>query len=193
MATSESIVILGTCTSTLDWICHNYSLWRFSFTKAATFICLQSSSHYVYVLFLVPAGVVSDVQVSINSPSSILVSWQPTDKDNWNGVIQRYTIIYERLRSVGDDVSTTISEGSGLGSIFVDSISIPDAGQRLLNNPDPTLAVLPLRREQVVIEGLEEYHVYQVTVYYETSQGRSDKTSPRILQTLMSGIKCYSY
>ena len=71
--------------------------------------------------------------------------------------------------------------------MFVDSISIPDAGQRLSNNPDPTLAVLPLRREQVTIEGLEEYHVYKVVVYYETSQGRSDRSSPMTVQTLTSG------
>lgn len=141
-----------------------------------------------FYFFLVPTGVVSDVQVSVSSPSSILVSWQPTDKDNWNGVIQRYTIIYERLRSVGDTTSsTTIPDGSGMGSIYVDSISIPDAGQRLSNNPDPTLAVLPLRREQVMIEGLEEYHVYRVAIYYETSQGRSDRSSPMTVQTLTSG------
>ena len=141
----------------------------------------------MYDSFAVPTGVVSDVQVSVSSPSSIRVSWQPTDKENWNGVIQRYAIIYERLRYVGDNTSTTTSEGSGLGSIFVDSISIPDAGQRLSNNPDPTLAVLPLNREEVTIEGLEEYHVYRVVVYYETSQGRSDRSSPVTVQTLTSG------
>jgi hypothetical protein len=116
------------------------------------------------------------------------VSWQPTDKENWNGVIQRYTIIYERLRSVGDSTSTPVPEGSGFGGpIFVNSISIPDSGQRLSNNPDPTLAVLPLTREQVTIEGLEEYHVYRVVVYYETSQGRTDRSSPATVQTSTSG------
>ena len=139
------------------------------------------------IRFAVPTGIVSDVQVSVISPSSIQVSWQPTDKENWNGVIQRYTVIYQRLRSVGDNTSTSVSEGSGLGSIFVDTISIPDVGQRLVNNPDPTLAVLPLRREQVTIEGLEEYHVYKVVVYYETSQGRSDRSSPVTVQTSISG------
>lgn len=132
---------------------------------------------------VVPTGVVTDVRVSVTSPSSVLVSWQPTDRDNWNGVIQRYTITYDRLRSVDD---TSVSEGSGMGNLFVDSISIPDAGQRLLNNPDPTLVTLPLRREQVVIEGLEEYHVYQVTVYYETSRGQSEQSSPLTVRTLTS-------
>lgn len=137
--------------------------------------------------FAVPTGIVSDVQASVISPSSIQVSWQPTDKENWNGVVQRYTIVYQRLRSVGDNTSTSVSEGSGLGSIFVDTISIPDVGQRLVNNPDPTLAVLPLRREQATIEGLEEYNVYKVVVYYETSQGRSDRSSPVMVQTSISG------
>ena len=139
------------------------------------------------ILFLVPIGIVSGIEVSVTSPSSIRVSWQPTDNENWNGVIQRYTIVYERLRSVGDSTSTPTSEGSGFGAISMDSISIPDSGQRLANNPDPTLAVLPLRREQVTIEGLEEYHVYRVAVYYETSQGRSDRSSPATVQTSTSG------
>ena len=139
----------------------------------------------MFCVLLVPVGVVTDIQVTITSPTSVLVSWMPTDKDNWNGVIQRYTIIYERLRSV--DSNMTSVEGSGFEPMFVDSISIPDAGQRLVNNPDPTLAVLPLRREQVTIEGLEEYHVYRVNVFYETSQGQSELTSPTSLQTLSSG------
>lgn len=139
----------------------------------------------VYAIRVVPIGMVTDVQVTITSPSTISVSWIPTDKDNWNGVIQRYTIVYERLRSVDDNVTTT--EGSGIGQLFMESISIPDSGQRLANNPDPTLAGLPLMREQVRIEGLEEYHVYQLNVYYETSRGRSELSSPASLQTLGSG------
>ena len=140
----------------------------------------------VLCTFIVPVGVVTDVQVTITSPSSITVSWLPTNKDDWNGVIQRYTIVYERLRSV--DGNATLPDGSGFGPIFIDSVSIPDSGQRLMNNPDPTLAVLPLSREQVAIEGLEEYHIYQVNVYYETSQGRSEPGSPISLQTLSSGM-----
>ena len=128
---------------------------------------------------------VGDVQVAITSPSTISVSWLPTDKDDWNGVVQRYTVVYERLRSVDSTMTTT--EGSGFGSMFVESISIPDVGQRLANNPDPTLVTLPLRREQVTIEGLEEYQVYQLSVHYETSQGRSGQSSPTTLQTLSSG------
>ena len=130
---------------------------------------------------------VGDVRVDVTSPSTILVSWLPTDKDNWNGAIQRYTVVYERLRSIDTNMTTTTTEGSGFGSIFVESISIPDDGQRLMNNPDPTRAALPLRREQVTIDGLEEYHVYRLSIYYETSQGRSEQTSPTTLQTLSSG------
>ena len=138
------------------------------------------------IFHVVPTGVVTEIQVTITSPSTISVSWSPTNKDNWNGVIQRYTIVYERLRSVDDNVTTT--EGSGIGQLFTESISIPDSGQRLANNPDPTLVDLPLSREQVMIGGLEEYHVYQLSVYYETSRGRSELSSPTVLQTLSSGI-----
>ena len=88
---------------------------------------------------------------------------------------------------MGDNVTTT--EGSGIGQLFMESVSIPDSRQRLANNPDPTLAALPLEREQVMIEGLEEYHVYQLNVYYETSQGRSELSSLTTLQTLGSGIE----
>lgn len=133
-----------------------------------------------------PVGIVTDIRVSVTSPSSVLVSWMPTDKDNWNGVIRRYTVVYELLRSL--DNMTTAPEGSGFGSIFMNSVSIPDVGE-VMNNPDPTLVILPLRREQVEIVSLEEYHVYRLAVYYETSQGRSELSSPVTLQTLTSGIK----
>ena len=94
-----------------------------------------------------------------------------------------------------DEISD--SEGFGLGSdtgsgakpLMSDSITIPSIGRPLANNPDPTRVTLPLRNESVVIEELEEFHVYRFVIFYENSQGRSNSSSPVVIQTLISGNK----
>ena len=67
------------------------------------------------------------------------------------------------------------------------SVMIQIFGQSLANDPDPTRVTLPLRNESVVIEGLEEFHVYRFVIFYETSQGRSNSSPPVIVQTFVSG------
>ena len=126
------------------------------------------------------------------TPTSASVSWLPTNRDNWNGVIQHYTVSYELLGSV-DDISDP--DGFGLGSdtgsgvepLMSASITIPSIGRPLANNPDPTRVTLPLRNESVVIEELEEFHVYRFVIFYENSQGRSNSSSPVVIQTFISG------
>ena len=76
--------------------------------------------------------------------------------------------------------------GSGAETLH---ISIPSIGRPLANDPDPTRVTLPLRNESVVIEELEEFHVYRFVIFYENSQGRSNTSSPVIIQTLISGKK----
>lgn len=132
-------------------------------------------------LCTVPIGVVTDVRVSVVTPSIVNVSWLPTHKDNWNGVVQQYTVDYKLLQSV-DNITTV--ESSGMGPIFESSVSI---SQGLINNPDPTLTVLPLKRESVEVQGLQEHHIYQFTVYYENSQGRSNPSSVVTQETSISG------
>ena len=115
-------------------------------------------------------------------------------RDNWNGVIQSYTVSYELLGSV-DGISDPggfefgSDSASGAEPLISDLVSIPSIGHPFTNNPDPTLVVLPLKNESVVIDGLEEFHVYRFVIFYENSQGRSRSSSPVIKQTYISGKK----
>ena len=117
-------------------------------------------------------GAVEQVNISVVSSTSVNVSWLPTSQDNWNGVITHYTVEYKLIRSVGDMIGMY---GSGVAPTLY--ASIPSLGQPLANNPNPTLVTLPLKRESVLISGLQEFSVYQFSIYYENSVGRSDSSS----------------
>ena len=88
----------------------------------------------------------------------------------------------------GSGVAPTVY-GSGVApSLYA---SIPALGQPLANNPNPTLVTLPLKRESVLISGLHEFSVYQFSIYYENSVGRSDISSPLEQATTAAGnMKC---
>ena len=115
------------------------------------------------------AGAVEQVTVDVLSSTSVNVSWLPSPPRNWNGVITCYTVEYELIRLAGSAMGI---DSSGIPLPM--SISIPTLGQPLSNNPDPIIVSLPLKRESIVISGLQEFSVYQFSVYYENSMGRSD-------------------
>lgn len=115
-------------------------------------------------------------------------------RDNWNGMIQHYTVYYELLGAVDeisdpDNFGLGSDTGSGVEPLMSDSIMIPSISRPLANNPDPTLVTLPFRNETVVVENLEEFHVYRFMIFYENSQGKSNSSSPVIIQTHISGNK----
>ena len=89
----------------------------------------------------------------------------------------------------GSGVAPTVY-GSGVAPTLY--ASIPSLSQPLANNPNPTLVALPLKRESVLISGLQEFSVYQFTIYYENSVGRSDSSSPLEQATTAAGtmLKC---
>ena len=65
---------------------------------------------------------------------------------------------------------------------------IPSFGQPLINNEDPTRVNLPLQMETALINGLEEYHVYRFSVYFETGAGRSSSSNFITVETSSIGI-----
>ena len=138
-----------------------------------------------FFFYTAPKGSVIDVTVSVLSPSSVNVLWLPTSKDNWNGPIQQYIVEYQLLRSA-DNASAV--ESSGMGPFFTGSISIPNNKQGLMNNPDPTQATLPLNHESVVVQDLQEHHIYQFTVYYENIKGISEPSIAVTQETSVSGM-----
>ena len=61
--------------------------------------CLSVSLH---VHTAPSASAVEQVTVEVVSSTSVNVSWLPTSRDNWNGIITRYTVEYKLTRSVSD-------------------------------------------------------------------------------------------
>ena len=106
--------------------------------------------------------------VTINSPTSVTLSWLPIAPDRWNGILSSYVIQYQR-QSQAESLDTP-------AIVYITSTaSIPSLPEHpLSNSPDPRLATLPLNEESLQLQGLEEYHVYDFTVYCENSAGRSD-------------------
>ncbi|CAI8041621.1 Tyrosine-protein phosphatase Lar [Geodia barretti] len=112
-------------------------------------------------------AVVRNVTVDVLSATSVAVSWLPPYVQSWNGVITSYTIIYELLGKVNG--------GSSTQPIQTDTLVYPQPGMMFNNDPDPRAsAQLPLQFESVKIGLLEEFYVYQFSVYLENSVGISD-------------------
>lgn len=118
-----------------------------------------------------------DFVVNVASPSSVELYWLPPATDFWNGKITNYTVVCELLGPVSfANVSTD--------NIIMTFIKwIPRVGSPLANSPDPKVALPPLKRENVLIEGLEEYHIYRFSVIMFNSAGQSDASIP-IIQEL---------
>ena len=120
--------------------------------------------------FIAPSGIVENLIVSIESARSVTVYWLPPDVKFWNGVVTSYTVVYDNMGTLQGD---TDEENSGLAPFMSQTISIPRPGQQLVNSLDPQLVSLPLRLESVLIEQLEEYHLYSFAIYQENAEGVS--------------------
>ena len=97
--------------------------------------------------------------MEVISATCVELSWLPPDLQLWNGVVTNYTVVYEILRPVG-----LVSANSMMKAI-------PTQGNPLANNADPRLANVPLQQEMVVIDGLEEHHVYMFSVFMANAAG----------------------
>ena len=118
------------------------------------------------------------MSVTVTSASSVRVMWFPPGIQFWNGVISSYTVVYELTKSVDaeDDIEPVYSQ----------SHTVP--GMLFVNNPDPRVATLPLKQENVVIEQLEEFYVYQFTVFLENAVGQSDVSNRMTVDMPPAGI-----
>lgn len=118
-----------------------------------------------------------DFDVTAASPSSVKLHWLPPSTNYWHGKITNYTVVCELLGPVSfANVST-----DGITMTFIKWI--PSTGFPLANSPDPKVAFPPLKQESILIEGLEEYHVYRFSVTMFNSAGQSDMSIP-IIQEL---------
>ena len=119
-----------------------------------------------------PVGIISNVTVQIESPTSVRISWLPINPSGWNGILTSYIVQYERQGPAGA-LNTPVE------SYVTSTASIPSLPEHpLANSPDPRLATLPLIQESLLLQGLEENYAYEFTVYCVNSAGSSEMNSP---------------
>ena len=140
------------------------------------------SDAIIYYFSTGPSEPVEDVSVTVESATTVKVSWLLPDPQTWNGLILNYTIVYELMGPVKGAVATRST-----GEIY--SITLPSPGQPLLNSPDPRIVTQPLHREILTIDRLQEYHVYSFAIYMANKAGRSTLTTP-IVQELPGASRC---
>ena len=130
-----------------------------------------------------PVGIVTNVSVQIESPTSVRISWLPINPSGWNGILTSYIVQYERQGPAGT-LNTSVE------SYVRSTASIPSLPEHpLANSPDPRLATLPLTQESLLLQGLEENYVYEFTIYCVNSAGSSEMNNPVVL-TMPSLGKC---
>ena len=139
---------------------------------------LYSIQAYIIICLwcVVPSAPVTDVAITVESPSSVEVSWLPPHPQEWNGLIVNYTVVYKLIGPRNANLSS-----STFGEEF--AMAFPSLGQLPVNSLDPRVASLPIRHESLTVEELHEYHVYEFSVYLANSAGRSEVSNP-ILQEL---------
>ena len=136
------------------------------------FICVV---HFLSAHSVAPGASVYNLMVEIVYATQVELSWLPPDTQLWNGMITNYTVVYELLGPVG-----MTSDNSSQAIMMK---SIPTQGNPLANNADPRLASVPLQWERVVVDDLEEHHVYKFLVFMANTAGRSGM-SMTIIQAL---------
>ena len=126
---------------------------------------------------LAPRASVHNFTVEVVSATQVELSWLPPEPQLWNGRITNYTVVYELLGPVGMMGSTNSSHPIMMKTI-------PNQGNPLVNNADPRCASVPLQREILVIDDLQEDHVYNFSVFMTNAAGRSG-ISMSIIQALL--------
>ena len=122
-----------------------------------------------------PGAPVHNFAVEMVYATQVELSWLPPGPQLWNGRITNYTVVYKLLRPVGM-TSDNLSQ-------LIMTKAIPTEGNPLANNADPRHASIPLQQEVVVVDGLQEHHVYIFSVFIANAAGRSEM-SMSIIQAL---------
>ena len=132
-----------------------------------------------YTLITVPTASPTNLTLIDVTATSATVGWYPPDPSSWNGLLTHYIINYQLIRSREETMGSSTNPQL--------SFVIPSFGQPLVNELDPTRIDSSLLMERARVNGLEEYYVYQFSVYYETTVGRSPSSTSLLLETLPAG------
>ena len=145
-------------------------------------MCISSYSHPSCTFYTAPGAPIRNFTVEVISATSVELSWLPPDPQLWNGVITNYTVVYKRLGPVGMTPAETVTT---MVKAF------PTQGNPLINNPDPRHATVPLQQEIALLDDLQEYHVYEFSVFIANTAGQSEM-SMAIIQGLPGAGKFIS-
>ena len=100
------------------------------------------------------------------SPRSLSLSWLPPERVFWQGVVLHYAVTVTQLGPVTHE---QLTRSTSVVRLFVEPKT---------NHNDPSLAVKPLQEERHVVENLEEYYQYSLSVAMVNSAGEGQPTLP---------------
>lgn len=133
-----------------------------------------------FFIFLAPSAPAGNLTQVNSTATSATIKWAPSSPYAWNGRLEQYVVEYQLVKSV-DQI-----ESSGIVEPLLELV-IPSPGRVLANEQDPTIVAFPLRTETAFLNGLEEYHIYAVSVYFENRAGQSPSTTSIMIETMPSG------
>ena len=124
-------------------------------------------SNCLIIIILVADASILEMKVEIQSPTSVVISWIPPERQHWRGRIKAYAITSVRFPF---NESNLLKREAPL----VDTVLV----QPIANNPDPSLAQVPLKTEVHVLNGLEESFKYRFTVGIVNEAGSGIMSAP---------------
>lgn len=125
----------------------------------------------LFKFFTAPEASVRNISVKAISPRSLSLSWLPPDRVFWQGVVLHYAVTVTRL---GPVTQSEVTRSTSVMRLLAEPMT---------NHNDPSLAVEPLQEERHVLEDLEEYYQYSLSVAMVNSAGEGQPTLP-ILQNM---------
>ena len=145
---------------------------------------------------IVPTASVEDISFNVLSPDSLTLSWKLPPKNEWKGIIENFTIKAVPIKSIGENagLSRSFSKrsvGNNITSLTPKDVEITVAPRA--NNPDPSLAIEPFAREEVIISNLEPDFEYSLTISIDNAAGRGPTSSPINISMPEAGMDNYIY
>lgn len=123
------------------------------------YLCLIST----HLVDVVPSGPPHDVRAKAKSSTEVLLSWEPPDRELWNGHLQGYYVSYAEVAETGGPTT-----GPGAANVKTVEVGAQYGGETLL-------------------QGLAMYTGYTVAVQAFNSRGAGPASLPVSVRTLEGG------
>ena len=129
-----------------------------------------------------PSLAIESIYVSIVSSSSVNLTWIPPPRESWNGILTSYTVI-AHSHGPNNISSSEVMEIQLENTTLTESMSrkFPVEGNGWANNPDPRFIYTALVAEEVTMNALHEFFMYEFTVFVSNSIGDSGSVTSSII------------